>query len=146
MPLKTVDELRCSGRVNSSCFTNDTHCVLHVKDPVINHEQGKARFDSYKWNIFVVKLQGHFHFSFGMRAATRRLLRPNCPPTWALGLLSHRLCVIINQDCKTFEVMTSSLPLGTHGSVAFCVLLAATTCQGNPDWKHKLWNIFWNNI
>jgi hypothetical protein len=33
-------------------------------------------------------------------------------------------------DCKIFEVMTSTLPKGTLGSVAF--LLAATLYQGNP--------------
>ena len=34
-------------------------------------------------------------------------------------------------DRKTFEVMTSTLPIGTIGSVAS--LLAATLYQGNPD-------------
>jgi hypothetical protein len=42
-------------------------------------------------------------------------------------------------DRKTFEVMTSTLPKGTIGSVAS--LLAATLYQGNPDRNHKLWNI-----
>ena len=37
------------------------------------------------------------------------------------------------------EVMTSTLPKGTLGSVAS--LLAATLYQGNPDRNHKLWNI-----
>jgi hypothetical protein len=36
-------------------------------------------------------------------------------------------------------VMTSTLPKGTIGSVAF--LLAATLYQWNPDRNHKLWNI-----
>ena len=41
---------------------------------------------------------------------------------------------------KIFEVMTSTLPKGTLGSVAF--LLAANLYdQGNPGWNHKLWNI-----
>jgi hypothetical protein len=40
---------------------------------------------------------------------------------------------------KIFEVMTSTLPKGTLGSVAS--LLAATLYQGNPDRNHKLWNI-----
>jgi hypothetical protein len=35
--------------------------------------------------------------------------------------------------------MTSTLPKGTLGSVAF--LLAATLYQRNPDRNHKLWNI-----
>jgi hypothetical protein len=42
-------------------------------------------------------------------------------------------------DRKIFEVMTSTLPKGTLGSVAS--LLAATLCQGIPDRNHKLWNI-----
>ena len=43
-------------------------------------------------------------------------------------------------DRKIFEVMTSTLPKGTLGSVV-ASLLAATLYQGNPDKKHKLWNI-----
>ena len=39
-------------------------------------------------------------------------------------------------DRKAFEVMTSTLPKGTIGSVAS--LLAATPYQGNPDRNHKL--------
>ena len=42
-------------------------------------------------------------------------------------------------DRKIFEVMTSTLPKGTLGSVAS--LLAVTLDQGNPDSNHKLWNI-----
>jgi hypothetical protein len=38
-----------------------------------------------------------------------------------------------------FEVMTSTLPKGTPGSVAS--LLAATIYHENPDRNHKLWNI-----
>jgi hypothetical protein len=42
-------------------------------------------------------------------------------------------------DSKIFEVMTSTLPKGTLGSVAS--LLAATLYQGHPNKNHKLWNI-----
>ena len=42
-------------------------------------------------------------------------------------------------DSKIFEVMTSTLPKGTLGSVAS--LLAATLYQGHPDRNHTLWNI-----
>ena len=42
-------------------------------------------------------------------------------------------------DRKTFEVMTSTFPIGTIGPVAS--LLAATLYQGNPDRNHMLWNI-----
>ena len=41
--------------------------------------------------------------------------------------------------CKILEVMTSTLPKGTLGSVAS--LLAATLYQGNPVRNHKLWDI-----
>ena len=39
-------------------------------------------------------------------------------------------------DRKVVEVMTSTLPNGTLGSVAS--LLAAALYQGNPDRNHKL--------
>jgi hypothetical protein len=42
-------------------------------------------------------------------------------------------------DRKIFEVMTSTLPKGTLGSVAS--LLAATFYKGHIDRNHKLWNI-----
>ena len=41
-------------------------------------------------------------------------------------------------DRKIFEVMTSTLPIGTLVSVAS--LLATILYQGNPDRNHKLWN------
>ena len=43
-----------------------------------------------------------------------------------------------------FEVMTSTLPKGTLGSVAS--LLAATLYQGYRDRNHKLWNIVSSEI
>ena len=42
-------------------------------------------------------------------------------------------------DRNIFEVMTSTLPKRTLGSVAS--LLTATLYQGSPDKNHKLWNI-----
>jgi hypothetical protein len=42
-PLKTVGELRCFGRVNSSCSNSDTRRVNLVTNPVISHERGKNR-------------------------------------------------------------------------------------------------------
>jgi hypothetical protein len=42
-------------------------------------------------------------------------------------------------DRKIFEMMTSTLPEGTLGSVAS--LLTTTLHQENPDRNHKLWNI-----
>jgi hypothetical protein len=43
-------------------------------------------------------------------------------------------------DRKIFEVMTSTLPKGTLGSVAS--LLAATPYQENHDRNHKFWNVY----
>ena len=37
-PLKTGDELRCSGRVSSSCSTSSTSGVNLVTNPVISRE------------------------------------------------------------------------------------------------------------
>jgi hypothetical protein len=42
-PLKTGGELRCSGRVRSSCSTSGTRRVNLVTNPVISHEWGKDR-------------------------------------------------------------------------------------------------------
>ena len=42
-PLKTGGEIRCSGRVISSCSTNDTRRVNLVTNPVISHLLGKER-------------------------------------------------------------------------------------------------------
>jgi hypothetical protein len=50
--LKTVNELRCSGRVSSSCSTSGTHRVTLVTNPVISHEWGKDRevFSTSLWS------------------------------------------------------------------------------------------------
>jgi hypothetical protein len=37
-PLKTGGELRCSGRVSSSCSTSGTRCVNLIKNQVISRE------------------------------------------------------------------------------------------------------------
>jgi len=42
-PLRTGDELRCSGRVSSSCSTRYTRRIILVTTPVIMHERGKDR-------------------------------------------------------------------------------------------------------
>jgi hypothetical protein len=43
LPLKTWDELKCSGRVNSPCSTSGTRHVNLVTNPVISNERGKDR-------------------------------------------------------------------------------------------------------
>jgi hypothetical protein len=63
-PLKTGGELRCSGRVSSSCATSDTRRVNLVTNPVISHEWGKDRevfttSGTYPWS-FVTQI---FHIN-----------------------------------------------------------------------------------
>jgi hypothetical protein len=80
-PLKTGGELRCSGRVSSSCSTSGTRRVNLVTNPVISREWGQDREvfttgGTYPWS-FVTQI---FHN----------------------GQPSH------GGDRKTFEVMTST--------------------------------------
>jgi hypothetical protein len=112
IPLKTGGELRCSGRVSSSCSTSDTSRFNLVTHPVISREWGKDRevfttSGTYPWS-FVTQI---FHYGQPSRGGDRNI----------------------------FEVMTSTLSKGTVGSVVS--LLAATHYQGHPDRNHKLWNI-----
>jgi hypothetical protein len=55
-PLSTGGELRCSGRISSSCSTSDTRCVNLVTNPVISHEWEKDRevfttSGTYPWSF-----------------------------------------------------------------------------------------------
>jgi hypothetical protein len=107
-PLKTGSELRCSGRVSSSCSTCGTRRVYLVTHPVIGHQWGRDRevlttSGVYPW-LIVTQI---FHN----------------------GQPSH------GGDRKTFEVMTSTYPRGTLGSRASS--FAADLYQGNPDGIHK---------
>jgi hypothetical protein len=43
IPLKIWGELRCSGRVSSSCSSHGTHRVNLVTNPVISHEWGNDK-------------------------------------------------------------------------------------------------------
>jgi hypothetical protein len=59
-PLKTGGEPRCSGRVSSSCSTNDTLRVNLVTNLVISHKQGKDRewfttSGTYPWSFVIFK-------------------------------------------------------------------------------------------
>ena len=55
-PLKTGGELRCSGRVSSSCSTSGTRHVNLVTNPVISREWRKNRevfttSGTYSWSL-----------------------------------------------------------------------------------------------
>ena len=102
----------CSWRVSSSCSTSGTRRVNLLTNPVISREWGQDR------EVFTTS--GTYPWSFVTQIFHN-------------GLPSH------GDDRKIFEVMTSTLPKGTLGSVASS--LAATLYQRNPDRNHKLWNI-----
>ena len=57
-PLKTGGEIRCSGRVISSCTTSGIRCVTLVRNPVIGHDWRMDRnmFTSTSINSDGVKL------------------------------------------------------------------------------------------
>ena len=103
-PLKTGGELGCSARIISFCSTSDTRSVNLVTNPVISREWGKDQE--------VLKTSGTYPWSFVIQIFHN-------------GQPSH------GGDHKIFEVMASTLPRGTIGSVAS--LLEATFYQGNPD-------------
>ena len=89
--IKTEGELRCSGRVRSSCSTSDIRRVNLVTNPVINREWGK--------DLELFMTSGTYPWSFVTQIFHN-------------GQPSH------GGDRKMFEVMTSSLlassnPLGT---------------------------------
>jgi hypothetical protein len=102
----------CSGMVCSSCSTSGTRRVNLVTNPVISREWGK--------DLEVFTTSGTYPWSFVTQ------IFQNGQPSHGGGR-------------TIFEVMTSTLPIGTLGSVAS--LLTATLSQGNPDRNHKLWNI-----
>ena len=110
--LKTGGELRCFGRVSSSCSISGTRRVNLVTNPVISREWGKDR------EVFTTI--GTYPWSF-------------VTPIFHSDQPSH------GGDRNVLEVMTSTLSKRTLGSVAF--LFAATLYQGNHDRNHKLWNI-----
>jgi hypothetical protein len=103
-PLNTGGELGCSGRVISFCSTSGTRRVNLVTNPLISREWGKDRE--------VLTTSGTYPWSFVIQ-------------------IFHNVQPSHGGDHKMFEVMASTLPRGTIGSVAS--LLAATLYQGNPD-------------
>ena len=100
-PLKTVDELRCSGMVSSSCSTSDARRVNLATNPEISHERGKGgevftTSGTYPWS-FVTQI---FHN----------------------GQPSH------GGDRKTFEVMTCKLcRLTTCDRHSLCIITVRYT-------------------
>ena len=68
-PLKTAGELRCYGRVSSSCSISGTPRVNLVTNPVTSHEWGKDRevfttSGTYPWS-FVTQIFHNVQPSFG---------------------------------------------------------------------------------
>ena len=85
-----VDELMCSGRVSCFCSTCANRRVTLVSNSVISHKRGKDR----------------------------EMLTTNGTYMWLfVTQILHSGSVIHGGDRKTFEVMTSTLPIGTLGSI-----------------------------
>jgi hypothetical protein len=59
-PIKNRDELRCSGKIFSSCFRYDTHPVTRAIGPVnvVNGEKGVLYFEGYGFQTFQYGLSG----------------------------------------------------------------------------------------
>ena len=111
-PLKTGDELRCSGRVRSSCSTSGTRRVYLVIDTVISHEWGKDR------EVFATS--GTYYVIYDTYI-----------------LVSNQVIVTIVTLSKWWLQVSKEEPLVQY----VASLLAATLYQGNLHRKHKLWNI-----
>jgi hypothetical protein len=74
-PLKTGGELRCSGRIGTSCSTSDIHRVNLVTNPAISREWGKDRevlttSGTYPWS-FVTQI---FHNGKPSHGGDRNIL------------------------------------------------------------------------
>ena len=74
IPLNTVGELMCSGKVGSSCSTSDTRRVNLVTNPVISREWGKGpevftTSGTYQWS-FVTQL---FHSGLLSHGAPKKI-------------------------------------------------------------------------
>ena len=89
-PLKPGGEIRCSGRVGSSCSTSGTRRVNLVTNPVISREWGKDR------KVFTTS--GTYPWSF----VTQIFLSGQPSP---------------GGDRTIFEVMSSTLPRGIQGRI-----------------------------
>ena len=104
-PLNTGDELRCSGRVSSSCSTSDTRRVNLVTNPVINHEWGKDQevfttSGTYPWS-FVTQIFHNGQPRHGGDRKTFEVLKPGnitsrslifeCPRRWK-AKQKHNMC------------------------------------------------------
>ena len=111
-PLKPGGELRCSGMVNSSYSTSDTHRVILVTNPVIRNtwwqgREGHATSGTYPWSLVTYI----FH--------------------------NVNKVMVGTEKCRSDDFNFTKF--GNLGLVAS--LLAATLHQGNPDRTHKFWNI-----
>ena len=63
-PLRRGGELRCSGRVSSTCSTSGIRRVNLVTNPVISHEWGKDRefFNLWYWHLcYIITIWSRFH-------------------------------------------------------------------------------------
>ena len=99
-PLKTGGELRCSGRVSSSCSTSDTRRVSLVTNLVISHERGKDR------EVFLV---GYFlpdgHFWLTLTTSNVQRATHGCQNTLSNVQMAINGCHLLRQMYRV-QLMT----------------------------------------
>jgi hypothetical protein len=105
IPLRTGGELRCSGRIDSSCSTSGTRRVNLVTNPVISRESGEdhevfTTSGTYLWS-FVTQI---FHNGYGGdRKFSKWWLQLYQKESYFCGILYFKLDGIdaINEITKT---------------------------------------------
>jgi hypothetical protein len=68
----TGGEVRCSGRVSSSCSTSDTHRVNLITNPMISHEREKDREVFTTSGTYRGHLRQIFHSGQSSRGGDRK--------------------------------------------------------------------------
>ena len=96
-PLKTMGELRCSGRVSSSCSTRGTNRVTLVTILVISHEWGKdqtvfTKSATYPWSFVTQMLFEHIRRSSKYDFFFLKLSHPY--------KLEQTICKFVNFDSR----------------------------------------------
>ena len=126
-PLKTGGELRCSGRVGSSCSNSDTRNVNLVTNPVITHERGKDR-EVFTTGVTIVKTEYDCHLKI---------------------LFSSRLCFthyfflaynyqIQIQDISYFPLYTSNSSIHTTTIVLHYITKHSFSLSLSNKWQIQL--------
>ena len=102
--LKTRGELRCSGRVSSSCSTSGTSCITLVTILVISHEWGKD------WEVLrqVEHIHGHLwhRYSIMVCCVMVRVKVMVYNATFInISVVSWRSVLLVEETVKLYHIM-----------------------------------------